>query len=93
MTDRHSTADLFEVAFVEDFIDQAQPRVTKENLALGGDDARRLLTPVLKGVQAQLGKRGGLFMTPDAEEGTMMTNGFAFHGRRRGSTRAVFLGD
>ena len=52
--------------------DQAEPPLRVEPLAVEGDDARRLLTAMLQGVQPERGDRGGLGMAEDAEDAAFL---------------------
>src|SRR3546814_1922145 len=52
----------------EDIADQAKVAVSVEVLPVEGDDAGRFLTPVLQGVQAERGQRGGILVAEHAED-------------------------
>src|SRR3546814_2712159 len=47
---------------------QAKVAVSVEVLPVEGDDAGRFLTPVLQGVQAERGQRGGILVAEHAED-------------------------
>jgi len=65
--DGDATANPVQAALVEDLVDEPEPGVAHESLAVGGDDAGRLLTPVLQTVQAQVRQVDRILVPPDAE--------------------------
>ena len=56
----------------EDLRHQPHAPVDVEGLAVGRDDARALLPPVLEGVEAIVGQFGGIRMPMDAKDPAVM---------------------
>ena len=64
---RRIPGELLQDRRVEDIAHQSHPFVDLGFLPVGGDDPRALLTPVLQGIETQIGKMGSLRMPEDPE--------------------------
>lgn len=58
--------------------------MTQESLAVAGDDSGGFLASMLEGVKSKVRERDGLMVAPNAEQRTMMPDGW-LHNLRRAS--------
>ena len=56
----------------EDVLNEAEPTVREERRSVGGDDARRLLSPMLERVETEIGEVARLLGAPDAEDAALI---------------------
>jgi hypothetical protein len=72
VTDRDATGELREVLLAERVLHEAHRAVEMELLAVGRDDARRLLPAMLKRVKAEVREVRRLDVTVDAEDAALV---------------------
>ena len=75
MPDGDATANPLQTLLIENPVDQPQAGVTEQELSVRRGDPRGFLTPVLQGVQPEVGQVDSVLMPPDAEKTAIMSNG------------------
>ena len=70
---------------------QPEPTLGVESRTVEGDDARRLLSPVLQRMQPQRGDRGGVGMAEDAEYAAFLAQAVGIDIEALGQVRLAFM--
>ena len=79
--DGHAAGKLGQHVVGKDLRDQAHAFDVGEMLAVGGGDARRLLSAMLQRVEAQVGLARGVGMAVDGDDAALFVEGVRFAGR------------
>lgn len=84
MANCNPTADALQFSPVKYFVDEPEPGHALKTVAIGGNDACRLLSAMLERIKAELRQGDGVFVSPNTEKGTIVSNGSVFHGCEAG---------